>query len=92
MNTVLQEAHKCDMGRCGNQHIQLKTTQLLFEVVHDVEGGRKRAVYFGCWEKRDKARRNETSPCILRIVQAQGSISRWRKIALYVEGDADRLA
>ena len=47
-NAVLQEALKCDVETCGNQHIEVKTTQYLFEVVHDVEGGRTRAV---CWRK-----------------------------------------
>ena len=47
-NAVLQEAFKCDVETCGNQHIEVKTTQYLFEVVHDVEGGRTSAV---CWRK-----------------------------------------
>ena len=46
---VLQ-ACKCNIEGCGNQLMQFKTTQLLFEVAHDVEGGRTRAVCFDCWE------------------------------------------
>ena len=49
-NAVLQEAYKCDVQNCGNQHTQFKTTQLLFEVLHDDQGGRTRAVCFGCRE------------------------------------------
>ena len=35
-NTALLEVNKCDAEGCGNKHLQFKTTQLLFEVVHDV--------------------------------------------------------
>ena len=50
-HAVLQEAYKCDVETCGNQHIEFKTAHHLFEVVHDVGGGRTRAV---CWRKRLK--------------------------------------
>ena len=72
-------------SKCGNQHIQFKTTQLLFEVVHDVEGGRTRAVWSTCWRKRNKAFGKETSLSTSRIVQVQ-------KKSISVEGDADRFA
>ena len=70
-NTMLQKAYKCDIEGCGNHHIQFKTTQLLFEVVRGVEGGRTRAVCFDSWEKRDKALGNEASPSTFRFAQAQ---------------------
>ena len=41
----------CDVEGCGNQHVQFNITQFLFEVVHDVEGGRTRAVCSRCLEK-----------------------------------------
>ena len=53
------------------------------EVVHDVEGGRTRAVCFGwalsiVWH--------------IRIAQAQKTMCRWKNIMLEVEVDADRFA
>ena len=48
--------YRCDIEDCGNPHTQLKTTQLVFEVVHDVEGGRTRTVCCGCLGNMDKAR------------------------------------
>ena len=46
-----------------------KTTQLLFEVVYDVEGGRTRTICLDCLE--NKALGNETSPGTSRFVKAQ---------------------
>ena len=61
-NTVLLDAKKCDAEGCGNKNFQFKTTQLLFEVVHYVEGGCTRAICLDCWEEKDKALGSETSP------------------------------
>ena len=37
------EVHTCDGVACPNSNLSFKTTQLLFEMVHDVEGGRSSA-------------------------------------------------
>ena len=36
LKNLWKEAYRCDVEGCGNQHIQFKVTQLVFEVVHDV--------------------------------------------------------
>ena len=68
-NSELPEVYKCDAEGCHNKHLQLKTTQLFFEVVHEVEGGRTRAMCLDC--KKDLVFGKETSPGTLRLVQAQ---------------------
>ena len=81
--TVLQEAERCDVDGCGNQHVQFKTAQLLFEVVHDAEGARTRAVCFDCLEKSDKATGKEASPGTFKVragakkASADGRTQRW---------------
>ena len=67
MASELLEVHRWDAEGCPSRNLQFKTTQLFFEVVHDVEGDRTRA-----------ALGHETAPCILRFVQAQKSVKRWK--------------
>ena len=92
MQCGLAGSLQVDIEGCGNQHIQFKTPQLLFEVVHDVEGGRTRAVCVGCWEK-------DTRPLEMKRREARKgsrkrnkSIIRWKNMTLAVEGDADSFA
>ena len=92
--TGFLEVYKCDAESCGNKHVsfQFETTQLLFEVVHDDEGGRTRAMCLACWDRRDKALGNEALPGTFRFVRALTSISRWETMTLEVDGDADKFA
>ena len=83
---------KSDAEGRHNKNLHLKTTQLLFEVVHDVAGGRTSAMCRDCWGKRDQALRNELALSKLRFVQVQKRISSWKNITLEVEVDADRFA
>ena len=48
-------------------NMQFKTRQLLFEVVHDVEGGRTRDIYFECWERSYTAVRENKSKLITAL-------------------------
>ena len=50
----LLKPHPCNVEDCDIKKLPLKTTQLPFEVVYDVDGGRTRAICFDCWEKREK--------------------------------------
>ena len=53
-NTELLESLQLRRRRLlESLHFPFKTTQLLFEVVHDVEEGRTRATCLDCCEKRD---------------------------------------
>ena len=87
----LQEACRCVIEGCGNQQIHFKTTQLLFGVVPDVEGGRTRGGVL--WMLGEKMRPLEVK---LRFAQKgpckrqKKSISRWTKIVQDMEGDAGR--
>ena len=86
-NAVSQEVFLCDVEGCGNQHVEFNITPFLFEVVHDVEGGRTRAVCSRCSEKDNVFRK--ISIITLRFVQAQRSINRWKNITFDEHGDAD---
>ena len=48
------EDRRCSGVSCPHEAMPLKTTQLLFQVVYDVEGGRTRSLCFDCWYARDE--------------------------------------
>ena len=82
----MQGVYNCCIEGCGHQRVQFKTTQLVFEEVHDVEGGRTRAVCFVCWE-RDKAIGNKSLAKHIKV-RANANMHQQREIVtLDVEGD-----
>ena len=63
--------YKCDVEILPQQKNTIKTTQLLFEVLHYLEEGLMEAIFFTCWETKDDVVGNGALPAILRLVHAQ---------------------
>ena len=68
----LLEVEQCSNEECPIRHLQFQTTQLLFEVHLDLEGGRTKAICLDGSERKDEAlgRVNNKTPSTLRCVQA----------------------
>ena len=68
----LLEVEQCNNEECTIRHLQFQTTQLLFEVHLDLEGGRTKAICLDGSERKEEAigRVNSKTPSTLRCVQA----------------------
>ena len=67
-----------EVEHCTIRHLQFQTTQLLFEVHLDLEGGRTKAISLYGSERKGEAlgRVNDKTPSTLRCVQAQKIANR----------------
>ena len=76
-NSDLLEVYKFDVEGCPNKNLQFISTQLILEVVRDVEVGRTKAICCYCTEKETRPLGVKHRPAVQGLGKLE-SVNGWK--------------